>query len=68
MQERQQRGAEKAAELEEKLKDKVLYNQRDYVDRVNTTTESHEAAGCQTHVYTAFGSSEEKPHPTQPRS
>ena len=32
--ERQQRGAEKAAELEEKLRDEVLYNQRAYVDRV----------------------------------
>ena len=32
-QERQQQGVEKAAELEEKLKEEVLYHQRDYVDR-----------------------------------
>ena len=33
MQERQQQGAEKAADLEEKIRDEVLYHQKDYVDR-----------------------------------
>ena len=34
VQECQQRGTEKAAEMEEKLKEEVFYHQRDYVDRV----------------------------------
>ena len=33
VQERQQQGAEKAVDLEEKMRDKVFYHQRDYVDR-----------------------------------
>ena len=33
VQEHQQRGAEKAADLEERMRDEVFYHQRDYVDR-----------------------------------
>ena len=67
VQERQQRGAEKAASLEERMRDEIFYHQRDYVDRATRRLKAMKLRPP-THVYAACGSSEEKPRPTQLRS